>query len=308
MFEKVLEEIIRNIFVSEDMQQYLRRNIKNLKKWQIIEMVCGAPISLSKKRRIFKELSEYECVENEEQIDEETFRYYFHEIDKAFDELCVYGDQNGILLLNEYVRFGEDVYFSDSVPFTNYGKLVEHLESCRDEWESKQDFVYYIIDKYAVNINGNFEETYSFVFLNGELTYFGYFVENFYKSEFWGSRDLNLPVPWKLGDIITIPVTPFSEKRTALILEIGDNWDCCSVQVMYVTEDGDIEEGALKHADQLHDGKKLLISPLYSAKKYTEKLTGKNELLRNIQFVLKSCETRVKRDLHYQEENLRSGF
>ena len=48
----------------------------------------------------------------------------------------------------------------------------------------------------------------------------------------WSGLSLNLPVPFRPGDILTVDCRPFAGPGRCLVLEVGDNRDCCCVQVL----------------------------------------------------------------------------
>jgi len=83
--------------------------------------------------------------------------------------------------------------------------------------------------------------------------------------------DLNLPVPFKAGDIVEVDLYPFADKRIMEILEIGDNFDCCCLQAIGKNSDGAWNIGAVKHG---HAGMNILpcVSPLYTMKIYKGEL------------------------------------
>jgi hypothetical protein len=57
----------------------------------------------------------------------------------------------------------------------------------------------------------------------------------------------SLPVPFEPGDIITIDCRPFLDVFHAVIADLGDNRDCCAVQIFYMGVGGKINTHALKH-------------------------------------------------------------
>lgn len=59
--------------------------------------------------------------------------------------------------------------------------------------------------------------------------------------------DLNLPIPFHAGDLVAIDCRPFRPPRLAVLLEVGDNRDCCCVQALCGDQDSGWTVGALKH-------------------------------------------------------------
>ena len=86
--------------------------------------------------------------------------------------------------------------------------------------------------------------------------------------------DLNLPVPYRPGDVLFIDCRPYAPGAFYCRLkEVGD--DCCGIQCEYVNSEGEIETGALKHGDYFFNHREVYqyLSPLYKAK-----IVSKDEL------------------------------
>lgn len=94
-----------------------------------------------------------------------------------------------------------------------------------------------------------------------------WFTDNvkFDHIDFASSQDLNLPVPFEVGDIITIDCRPFAPVKSAVILEIGDNRGCRVVRCAWITDSGCVRIGALKHSTLFDDKSYIEVSPLYRA-------------------------------------------
>ena len=103
-------------------------------------------------------------------------------------------------------------------------------------------------------------------------------------SEFQGyirGDNLNLPVPFKPGDIVKLDVMPFSDKKHAVIMEKLNQYDCCAVQIFFYDEKSKLyDTGALKHARGLNPD--TVLSPLYRLEKYDGELDDNEEILREI--------------------------
>ena len=142
-----------------------------------------------------------------------------------------------------------------------------------DEKEKQDALYWYRLEKYAPQ-NGDDEldwRCYYTVAPNGEIWY----ARDLEKDEgrsFDDSQDLNLPVPFEIGDIITIDCRPFVPVKHAVILEKGDNWGCCGVQCVWIAENGKIRTGALKHSTLFDDKSFIRVSPLYRAEVFDGEL------------------------------------
>ena len=108
---------------------------------------------------------------------------------------------------------------------------------------------------------------------NGEIQYFLHNYGRRGKTKYYTraeeafgerSADLNLPVPYRPGDILKIDCSPYTDGvHYCILTEVGD--DCCGVRCMYPVFDGRIGHGALKHGNYLSEsacGIKQYLSPL----------------------------------------------
>ena len=121
------------------------------------------------------------------------------------------------------------------------------------------------IEKWQKNSN-YYTNTYQYILDNGFIPYFRCMKDGF---EVYPNPQLNLPVPFKSGDIIIVCDRPFADEKQALILDVGNNIDCDCVQVLYVTNNGIVKVNSLKHGHIFEDNNALMYtSPLYKAKKF----------------------------------------
>lgn len=121
---------------------------------------------------------------------------------------------------------------------------------------------------------------------NGEVQYFMHEPQK--SRGVWADgafgRDaphLNLPVPYRPGDILEIGCAPYvSEPHYCILTEVGD--DCCGVQCLYPGENGRFEFGALKHGHYFSGcfDRRQYISPLYGAKIYTGELSDEYKFMK----------------------------
>lgn len=107
-----------------------------------------------------------------------------------------------------------------------------------------------------------------------------------------GGQDLNLPIPFSVGDIVCIDCRPFESPRVAVLLEIGDNTDCC-VQALCRGENGIWTLGALKHG-HISQNRDCFLSPLCRLEPYKEPLSPQDNLLQKIRDFVAGDEYRGK--------------
>lgn len=98
--------------------------------------------------------------------------------------------------------------------------------------------------------------------------------------------ELNIPVPYKPGDILYIDCRPYTpEPFYCLLTEVGSG--CCDVWCLFPNPDGSIGHGALKHGhyhSSEYDFFEEILSPLYRARLFH------GELPKNCLFMKKLSE------------------
>lgn len=145
-------------------------------------------------------------------------------------------------------------YFGDAF-FTDFDAAVRYAGEMHSKYGDPEDaeFLSFTIEKLVPGEDGNADECCIWT-LNAacEIWYFNY-IGSKYEPEGWDGvgdctgASLYLPVPFAPGDIILADCRPFSTERHVLILDIGDNQDCCSVQCLYMLPTGKLGCGAFKH-------------------------------------------------------------
>lgn len=298
---------INKFIESVQMKKYLVENVDILQKWQIIDLICGARASLTDKYEMLKKLSEKETDEDKEERNSATSAA--KNAKSALEELVLNSGEVFLKMecgydyeIKEKKLYGAEPCFSLE-PVMRYIN-EEYTELEEDE---KKDAVYwYELEKYVPDDVEKLDNSYAYTIApNGEI----WFVEKEYLryGDFASSQDLNLPVPFEIGDIITIDCRPFAPLKHAVIVKIGDNWGCCSVQCMWVDNDGDIYGGALKHSSVFDDKTFILVSPLYRAEVYEGELSEKEACLKDISKHVYRDEEKGRALWMYSYENEKSN-
>lgn len=82
----------------------------------------------------------------------------------------------------------------------------------------------------------------------------------------FSSGNMNLPTPFKPGDILHIDCRPFAPKTSVVVIDGRVEFDCCYPQCEYVDKNGDKKYGALKHSHIYKEDVVETVSPLYNLK------------------------------------------
>ena len=315
MNKQLLKQAIREVIPSKDMREYLCEHADELDQEQVVDMISGAPVSLHKKLELFTELSRDEDLEEDlkkaeddwerKWIETHSFFYRAKAVEKAIAGLRINGDQSFMVLRCERVDWAEDI--TDRRIFYTQEALEDYLKEERELKAKEESCCWYIIGKKVRNRN---VITYLFIYgvIDGEICYFMDYEPEFKTDlyqEFWGCPDLNLPVPFRAGDIILVDGSPACEKKPALVLGVEDNVDCCCVCVLFVQKDGMLGRAPLKHSNmfyEIHRG--LQISTLYRAQLFHGTLEGENAALEIARAFMGNSEHRgrcMERDICFEK-------
>ncbi len=294
LYIKMIDKYIE----SGKMREYLKSIVDELSKWQIIDLICGARADLRDKYESLLQISELETDEEKKEHGSAFNRA------KAAEELLEELElKKGEIFLNieycyDYERDDEEMI--GAAPYTSLKSVMKYVEDEYAELNKKEreDATYwYRLEKYAQKSDKMQLKTIYNIAPNGEIwsAYFDYE----YKDEerhFVHGGDLNLPVPFEIGDIITIDCRPFAPVKHGIIIEKGDNRDCCCVQVVHVVDDfvtGEaiVHASALKHASSLIGYRHYNeISPLCRAEVFKGRLNKEEKMLREISKFLRGDE------------------
>ena len=208
---------------------------------------------------------------------------------------------------NDYVML--DIILGAPLPLTEKRKLLELLNTpdsdgyadvsdCIREFDDAlaalelkdgEEYVCWTeITKWIPVGEGKMKDVYSYTLVGNKIHYFKRLGET-RRDRFEGYKsglDLNLPIPFKPGDIVTLNCLPFRPVKHAVLLEV-DNRDCCGVQMLYRLKEekngkSSLETGALKHG---HGWKRFfpILSSLYRLSKYAGELTEEERILKDVQ-------------------------
>lgn len=281
-----IQGIINEIFESQEMKDYLCENTKLLYKNKIKDMITGSPmVTVQRKLEMLEWLSEGEDLEDElTETEDENMRKHilknsYAEIVKNIRDAlnALYDDiKLGVFLVRFVACWSswDDEYAeAEIIPFTNYEKAVQYMRKQEEIYGENR--IWFEIEKWEQDEDGNLEEKWTYIVTKGKIIYV--YHREYCSRECSPDKDVNLPVPFKAGDILEVQDMPFARKRHVLILDIGDNKDCCAVWQLYIDDNGCIEANAFKHGHIFNSH--YATSPLYSAKTFQGVLEDEEEVL-----------------------------
>lgn len=285
MYEKFLDKFMP----SKDMREYLKN--ENLNVYDMARIIYGSPCPVDEKLVALNECYEsftdgsdeytlcsikgmIECIEKALQIKDEEGIYLL--------EMCVYDD---------LIRYHTDRSLKSL--YCKYDEAISFINNI-DDGISSGYLIWFEITKWKKENSGKLYEECKYYYVKKELQYINLLhpIDGF-SEEMIGGGDLYLPVPFKAGDIVHIDGCNFAPGFPAVILDVGDNSDCCSLQALARDSDSKWISGAVKHGmvGSYHDP---CPSMLYTIEKYNGFLERYDEILIDISNFIKKGSDNVR--------------
>lgn len=319
--EREKSDVLQTFLPSDAMRRYLAG--APLTKRQISELVCGAPVPLTDKLRWMEYLAAKENLFPDipseslylreqsaadpaaQRMVEASFSYQAEQIKLALEELGTSAEAVFLLIEAWHDEEIDDRKISAGTPFFNADDALEYIRHDMDSaGEDYNNLCWYELQKWKpstdpVSGKASYVHGYTYYFLKDRACFFEKLEETrepylFLPESRRYSEDgqhLNLPVPFCAGDIVRVDCRPFQPERPAVLLEVGDNTDCCCVQALCRGQNGTWTIGALKHGS-LFSNATCFLSPLYRLEVCPKPLPESDCLLQNIQDFIAGDEKR----------------
>lgn len=314
-------DVLRAFLPSDAMRRYLAG--VPLTKRQISELVCGAPVPLTVKLHWMKYLAAKENLFSDRpseslslreqsaagpaarQTVEASFSYQAKQIKLALEELGTGAEAVFLLIEAWHDEELDDRKISAGTPFFNADDALEYIRYDMDSaGDDYSNLCWYELQKWKPStdpVSGkvSYVHSYTYYFLKDRACFFKKLEETrepyLFLPKSWryaeDGQHLNLPIPFCAGDIVRVDCRPFQPERPAVLLEVGDNTDCCCVQALCRGQNGTWTLGALKHGS-LFSNATCFLSPLYRLEVCPKPLPESDCLLQNIQDFIAGDEKR----------------
>lgn len=191
--------------------------------------------------------------------------------------------------------FNEDQFDEEKglEPYLTWGHIFERIQEYLGYLEGEEkELVWFQVEKWSPDGTGRLKNEYDYTVLGAEVCWFSHNISSHRdRYAFSTDVDLNLPVPFHAGDIVTIDCRPFAPVNHAAILEMGDNWDCCCLQALHRESDGTWDIGAVKHG-HVSPSRFLELSPLYRLSTFHGQLPEDERLLEQVSSFVNGDEER----------------
>lgn len=247
-----------------------------LTRMKLRDAVAYAAIPLARKRDLFLRLASGK--------DTAYFRRQAGAIEGAIREMQA---KPGEFFYLKCCRYSDESVFSEEKglePYLTWEHIFERIQEYRGYLEDdEKELTWFEVEKWSPDGTGRLKNDYDYTVFGTEVCYV---VHN--NSSRWDwpgfstNCDLNLPVLFHAGDIVTIDCRPSAPVSHAVILEVGDNRDCCCLQALYRNDDGTWDTGAVKHGHTLPNHYLPEISPLYRLASFRGQLPEEERLLEKV--------------------------
>lgn len=267
-----VDSILREIFPSSEMASYLAKC--TLTRKEMRDAVAYAAIPLERKRDIFLQLASGK--------DTDYFRRQAGRIEAAIREMQ---PKPGEFFYLKCCWFYEnDSEEKGLEPYLTWEHILERIREYSGYLEDeKKELTWYEVEKWSPDGTGRLKNDYDYTVFGTEVCYFSHNNSSHRELfDFSTHQDVNLPVPFHAGDLVTIDCRPFAPVNQAVILEVGDNRDCCCLQALYRESDGTWNIGAVKHGHASPNHHCIGISPLYRLSTFHGQLTEEDRLLEQV--------------------------
>ena len=288
---KDIAPIWKEIFPSSEMASYLAKC--TLTKLKMRDAVAYAAIPLERKRDIFLRLASGKNTA--------YFRRQAASIEAAIREMRPKPGE--FFLLKHFCHDEDEPFFREKTlePYLAWEHIWERIREYLGYLEDdEKELTWFEVEKWSPDGTGRLKNDYDYTIFDSEVCYFSH---NIHSSRDWlefsTNCDLNLPVPFHAGDLVTIDCRPSEPVSRAVILEVGDNWDCCCLQALYRNDDGTWSTGAVKHGHVFPVHHSPNISPLYRLASFHGRLSEEEQLLEQVSRYVNGDEERGSDLWHY---------
>lgn len=293
-----IKDAILNCFDLIEMKEYLKEHFSELNDLDILYIVTGVLKPIQYKLMVSEKILNQgeDFIKDLDIIND--FRMYVEICKKALDDLYFQKDDKSVYLLYCYSYDGkDDESWQFTKPFFSLVTVLDYIKNRRVDWLGdclceNDNLIWFRVEKWTGQNNLELRGTY-FISQGGEIWDYQDEESKLYFSSVGVSNalGLNLPVPFSSGDVISIDCQPFAAPKPAVVVSVGDNKDCCSVQCLYL-EDGNLYVGALKHS-KFWKFYLPQVSPLYKVKRIKDVLGDGEKLLIKVGTVIKKLRKQI---------------
>lgn len=282
---KNIASILEELFPSAEMASYLTGC--SLLREEIRDAIAYAPVPLERKRDMLLELALGK--------DKKYFRQQAAEVERALQEMQLKPGE--FFYLKNYRYFNaknnRPVKEESLDPYLSWEHVLERIQKFLGYLEAdEQELAWFWVEKWSPDGAGRLKNNVDYIVLGTTVCYF---EDNKPSHSIWRefapNCDLYLPVPFHPGNIVSVDCRPFAPVSHVVILEVGDNRDCCCLQALYRAGEGVWDTGAVKHG-YIFPNYSPELSPLYCMTAFRGQLPEEERMLERVSRYLNGDEDR----------------
>jgi hypothetical protein len=284
-----LTETVGRFIESAELREYLTGGDREVNLNDVERLICGARAPLEQKIAALKELGSNKLAVAA-----------FHAINST-----QYGESGTIfLVVKNQLRDDRIICDEEYTPLLSFDAARTYIREQRDRYvrsgiSSPRDWLWFRIEKWMPN----WKDTMCLEILwelnsDGDIWFFELsprpigrrrrpkFIDPDVPVEYFDRYDakLNIPLPYKLGDILTIDLSPFSGVFHGVVIKAGKYEMCCDCTCVYINADGDKETMQLGGKTNFPGG----VSPMYRLARFDRELPEREQTLYEISERLKT--------------------
>ena len=270
IFEKFLEEFIP----TKKLAEYLKK--KSICDFEMADIIFCSKASIERKREALCELENMDISEEKRRL-----REYWTKYRKSIDEaLRLIDSEDAVFVVYEYSIYEPDSESDEWMHglFSSYDAAFSFVKNDSESKKDDKDLIHwYVINIWIKCENNAYKDTCNYYIIDDELCYAEFDISSEY-YESCTDGELRIPVHYKPGDILIADCYPFGNKVKFVMLQIGDNHDCCCLQALSRKKDGSWDVGAVKHG-MIGNMSYPRISVLYTADTYNPDLSDSEDAI-----------------------------
>ena len=270
---------------SQEMLDYINEYYKD-RPLVWCDIIAASRASLEDKAAALTELSEH-CPADEFHDPEQMARDASTALEETRNP-----PPGSVFMLREYWRDSDswnENYGKGSTPFASFEQARKYIQDEIEECGRGTDHLWYTIERWDLNDEDALVETIAW-YLKDHRVIWGFDRERGVRhlGDFdciYQGADMNVRVPYQVGEIVSVDMLPFIAPFPAVIAEAEreECTDCCCPQIIYINPYGKVDAGALKHIP--HSFPRF--SPLLRLERYKQPVEGKDAPLQVISEILK---------------------
>lgn len=278
-----ITNVIDELFETETMRKHLKENLDKIDLKTRIALIGGSRATLERKAEIFEALAQ------ENDVSKGSIVYLMGAMlaRTALSELVL--KEGELFVVNTFEEYDRGMSLDNTTVFTKIEAVKEYIIQDSQHMDDTSA-LWYSIEKWALDKKCKYVCKFKFTaFPDGNIVFYDSMGDDRFKGDFdycfSRSDNLNLPLPFKEGDCVSLDLRPFVHGvKHIKICSTYKADGCCGVKYSYVDRHGEVGEYyPLKHISSFKafcgNSTLIYISGLYRAEIYNGELAENEKKL-----------------------------